>query len=125
MPRSRTVRPNRLLALAYAAAISACGSNSTAPASNPCNGRGANVVVNANDNLRFDPANLTISAGQTVCWQNVGTPFHTVTSDDGTTFNSDLGAGAFFVHTFATVGSFSYHCIPHRAVGMVGSVVVQ
>ncbi|MGH7531123.1 MAG: cupredoxin domain-containing protein [Gemmatimonadales bacterium] len=118
------MRLNRVLALTAAATTLACSEDSTAPA-NPCDGRDADFVVNATDNLRFEPATLTIAPGQTVCWQNRENEFHTVTSDDGTTFNSNLGAGAFFVRTFGTAGSFPYHCIPHLDQGMVGTVTVQ
>jgi len=113
-----------LLAVRVTAAGVACSDDSTGPAG-ACAGRGADFVVDGTDGLRFSPANLTIAAGQTVCWQNRGTQFHTVTSDDGTTFNSNLGAGAFFVRTFATAGSFPYHCIPHLPNGMVGTITVQ
>lgn len=119
------MRSPRLLAIGVTLTALACGGKNATGAAGPCDGRGADFVVNANDNLRFDPANLTISAGQTVCWQNRGIEGHTVTSDDGTTFNSDLDPGEFFVRTFTAAGSFPYHCIPHFAQNMVGSVVVQ
>lgn len=125
------MRLTRLLAIGVAATTLTCGDDPTGPASNACEGRGADFVVDATDGRRFVPADVTISAGQSVCWQNVGTDFHTVTSDDGpgssddgTTFNSNLGAGAFFVHEFATAGSFPYHCIPHLP-DMVGTITVQ
>jgi plastocyanin len=124
-------RLTRLLAIGVTAAGVACSDDSTGTAG-ACAGRGADFVVDGTDGLRFSPANLTITAGQTVCWQNRGSQFHTVTSDDGpgsaddgTTFNSNLGAGAFFVRTFATAGSFPYHCIPHLSNGMVGTITVQ
>src|SRR5207249_3091704 len=44
----------------------------------------------------------------------------------GTTFNFGpfaIGQSASF--TFASSGTFGYHCIPHRAMGMVGSVQVD
>ena len=127
------MRMTLLLAIGVAAAALACGDDATGT-SGPCDGLLANFVVDATDGRRFSPANLTISAGQTVCWQNRGAVPHTVTSDDGggpgtsddgTTFNGNLGAGEFFIHTFATAGSFPYHCIPHLAQNMVGSVTVQ
>jgi len=125
------MRLTALVGIGVAVAALACSNDSTG-AAGACDGRGADFVVDGTDGLRFSPANLTIAPGQTVCWQNRGTQFHTVTSDDGpgtaddgTTFNSNLGAGTFFVHTFAAAGSFPYHCIPHLANGMVGSVTVQ
>ena len=44
----------------------------------------------------------------------------------GTTFNLGpfaIGQSAKF--TFATAGTFGYHCIPHRAMGMTGTVQVD
>jgi plastocyanin len=36
-----------------------------------------------------------------------------------------LNAPATFAHTFATAGTFGYHCTFHQSLGMVGSVVVS
>ena len=91
-----------------------------------CAGTAANFTVNAGPTaLSFSPQPLTISAGQTVCWQNTGSNSHTVTSNDGTSFNANLGPGTIFSRTFSTAGSFPYHCIPHQASGMTGTITVQ
>jgi plastocyanin len=43
----------------------------------------------------------------------------------GGTFDSGtLNAPASFDHTFATAGSFPYHCVFHESLGMVGTVMV-
>jgi plastocyanin len=98
-----------------------CGS-STMPA-NSCGSSGANANVNATDTKVFSPSQTTITHGQSVCWQNNGAATHTVTSDDGTSFNTGLPSGQIFVHTFPTAGSFPYHCTVHA--GMTGTITVN
>ena len=72
----------------------------------------------------YQPKTLTVKKGDSVEWdwtdQNAS---HTVTADDGS-FDSGLcGAGTRFIVTFASAGSFTYHCTIHAA--MTGSVTVQ
>jgi len=62
---------------------------------------------------KFDPAEITVPAGTTVTWQNSGQQAHTVAADDGS-FKSDyISPGGSFQHTFATAGTYAYHCEPH------------
>jgi plastocyanin len=74
--------------------------------------------------IKFEPANVTIDAGQTVTWTNDDSVGHDVTGDD---FKSgDPGAmqnGDTFEHTFDTAGTFDYVCTVHP--GMEGSVTVK
>src|SRR5262245_15263979 len=80
----------------------------------------SNVVFN---NFSFTPKTVTIHVGDTVVWTNAGGS-HTVTGDGA---DPICGTGTVPVscsHTFAEAGTFAYHCIPHRSLGMVGSVVV-
>ena len=64
-------------------------------------------------NMAF-PAKITVKKGATVKWFNKDGYAHTVTSDDGTTFDSgNLAAGATFSYTATTVGTFPYHCELH------------
>ncbi|WEL22229.1 Halocyanin [Halorhabdus sp. BNX81] len=97
----------------------------------------------------FDPKELTVSAGDTVAWEFASGEPHTVTAyDDGIPadaeywasgdFDSEAAArkgwengegaiqsGQSYVHTFETTGEHEYVCIPHEAVGMVGTVIVE
>jgi plastocyanin len=69
------------------------------------------------------PAKITVKKGSTVKWFNKDGYAHTVTSDDGTTFDSgNLAAGATFSYTANTVGTFDYHCKVHS--NMKGTLVV-
>lgn len=71
----------------------------------------------------FKPGVLTVAVGATVTWTNRDGVGHTATADDGSTFNSGpLGSGETFSFTFATAGTFAYHCAIHPR--MTASVVV-
>ncbi len=73
-------------------------------------------------NMAF-PATTTVAKGTTVTWHNADAFAHTVTSDDGTTFNSGSVAGnGSFSYVANTAGTFAYHCNIHS--GMTGSLVV-
>ena len=109
------------LAMAVALAAAGCGS-STSPA-NSCGSAKADANVNTTSSNNFSPSGTTIVHGQTVCWQNNGSVAHTVTSNDGTSFNSDLPTGQIFLHTFPAAGSFPYHCSIHS--GMTGTITVN
>ncbi len=71
----------------------------------------------------FVPSSITIDAGDTVIWNNLG-GFHSVTGDDpaeplcGEDFPSSC------TNTFLVPGSYAYHCIPHGGIGMTGIVHV-
>jgi len=81
----------------------------------PCDGQGADVVVNANASLRFSPESILITTGKKVCWQNTASFPHTVTSDTGTVLSSgNVAGGGFYVHTFASTGTVAYHCTMNR-----------
>ncbi len=75
----------------------------------------------------FHPDTLHVPAGATVTWINCETPPqepHTTTSDTTGIWSSvDLNPGDRFSHTFATPGSYPYHCIPHEAF-MRGAIIV-
>lgn len=85
----------------------------------------------------FTPANVTINAGQTVCWINTGGAPHTVSSNksSGQAFtcapvsseefeSGVLTSGDTFDHTYITPGNYAYHCEIHGC-GMAGTVTVN
>ena len=60
------------------------------------------------------PATTTVKVGSTVTWTNNDAFAHTVTSDDGVSFNSgSIDYGKSFSYPANTVGSFAYHCNFH------------
>ncbi len=73
----------------------------------------------------FQPPMVTVKAGGTVTWTNPkGNEIHTVTADDGKSFDSNvLSAGDMFNHTFLAPGTFAYHCTLHNWMKGVVTVV--
>jgi plastocyanin len=82
------------------------------------------IVPDPNTVGRFTPNNMTVKVGQSIEWDwqdpNVA---HTVTSDDGSTFDSCLqNKGYKFVVTFNQAGTIPYHCTIHPL--MIGTITV-
>jgi plastocyanin len=71
----------------------------------------------------FQSAVITVTAGTTVRWTNIGAVTHTVTSDTSLWDSGDLVTGGVFSRTFTTPGTYDYHCAYHAA-SMKGKVVV-
>ena len=75
----------------------------------------------------FDPQNVTINVGDTVCWTSlVGD--HTTTSDldQAEYWNSgDINDGMTFCFTFTVSGNFTYHSSFPEDAGQVGWILVQ
>ena len=72
----------------------------------------------------FAPASLTVKVGSSVTWTNKDSATHTVTWDDGSQGSGSLTAGgAPYTQTFATAGTFAYHCSIHSS--MKGTIVVE
>jgi plastocyanin len=70
----------------------------------------------------FQPASVELATGGTVTWTNTGQAPHTVTADDGSFDSGTLSPGATFSQTFATAGTFTYHCNIHPQ--MTATVIV-
>jgi plastocyanin len=80
-------------------------------------GAGASTVQ-VDDNV-FEPEEITVSTGDTVTWEWVGSEPHNVVGDD---FESEMQTEGTFEHTFDTEGTFDYVCQVHP--GMEGVVEV-
>jgi plastocyanin len=98
-------------------AIAAC-STSEPNGTCPNSGSAATVTIT---NAGFSPASVTISVGQSVCWQNNTGVAHTATSDDSTSFSGVIGVNGTYTHTFGVAGFFPYHCtvLGHNETGLV------
>jgi plastocyanin len=83
----------------------------------------AGTVNVAISGFAFDPATITIKAGQSVTWTNKDGVVHTVTADDHSWTSGDIANGQTFTQTFSTAGTYKYFCAVHP--NMVGTVVVQ
>lgn len=86
----------------------------------PSAGTGSAVSI---VNFSFQPVTITISVGTAVTWTNTASTGHTVTADDGSFKSNTLGSGVTFSQTFATAGTFTYHCSIHPS--MKGTVTVH
>jgi plastocyanin len=83
----------------------------------------AGATAVAIKDFAFSPATATAAAGSKVTWTNSDTTAHTVTFDDGSADSGNLAPGSTFDHTFATAGTFAYHCTIHSQ--MKGTVTVS
>jgi plastocyanin/predicted extracellular nuclease len=80
----------------------------------------------------FTPSSLTITAGDTVTWNNTSGS-HNVDGRTATypanpaSFYSGSASGSSWTYsyTFTTAGSYTYDCTPHVGFGMVGTVTVN
>jgi plastocyanin len=86
-------------------------------------GPGPTGDVTVGNNV-FTPATLNVDVGRTVTWVwSPGGVNHNVTFDDGSPGSATQSSGN-FQRTFATAGSFAYHCTIHGAAVMHGVVNV-
>lgn len=136
-------RGARLLGLFFVSVAFGCGGKSmTAPAGNSSSGSsspGPSSSLTASIGVQdagFTPSVDTVRLGTAVTWTNGGMQAHTVTSDGGLFDSGQLGGmstsdpygygsaspGGSFQRTFATVGSYPFHCSNH--VWMTGTIVV-
>ncbi len=74
-------------------------------------------------NMSFQPANLTIAAGDTVVFANQDNAPHTATDDAGAFDTGRLTNGQSAHLTFPSTGQFAYHCDIHRM--MKGTITVS
>jgi plastocyanin len=129
------MRHARLAALIFPAvlALAACSGSSTPtptalPSSAPPPAASAAPPAAAGSTVSiasfsFQPAALTVAVGTTVTWTNNDSARHTVTADDGSFKSGTLGKGGTFSQTFATPGTFAYHCAFHSS--MTATITVQ
>lgn len=110
-----------LVALTLLAVVGALAAGCGGGKSSSDGGQASGTAVTI-DNLAFSPATLNVKAGQQVTWTNKQGIAHTVTADAGA-FDHQMPTGATFSFTFATAGSFPYHCSIHPS--MHGTITVS
>lgn len=96
-------------------------------------------MVTDGSDFYFDPIGLFVEPGTTVTWVNasgahsstayvegVGGAAVTRIPQEAEGWNSETisEVGSTFQHTFDVEGTYDYFCIPHKANGMVGRLVV-
>ena len=94
----------------------------------PGNAQTVMIITDSSGSFAFSPATLTIKAGTAVTWKNTTTASHTVTSDDGKSFDSGTSnpitaQTGTFSFNFTTAGTFAYHCAIHPF--MKATIIVQ
>ena len=125
--------------MAVTVGVAACGGNDTetseaAPSvSEPDNetSKAASTTVAIKD-FKFEPADVSVAAGESVRWENADQFLHTVTSGDTSgevnkpdgKFDKPLdGTGKTATVSFDEPGTYSYYCKQHNA--MNGTVTVR
>jgi plastocyanin len=73
--------------------------------------------------MAFNPSTRSVAAGTTITWTNKDAITHTVTSDINLFDSGSIPANGTYSHSFATAGTFTYHCTIHPT--MTASVVVN
>lgn len=109
-------------------AVAACSKSKSDPTpttptkpTDPTNPGGSGNAVSIK-NFAFSPATITIKKGESVTWTNSDSAPHTATEDAGVFDSGSLATGAKFSKSFATVGTFTYHCNFHS--NMVNAKVI-
>ena len=110
-----------VIVLAVAVLAAACGGGSSASTTATSAAAGGTQV--SIKGFAFNPASVTVKAGESVTWTNQDGTTHTVTADNGGFDSGNVADGATFSFTFAKAGTYPYHCSIHSS--MKGTVVVQ
>jgi plastocyanin len=108
-----------------------CGDDSSptspSPSDPPPSGNNVTVAITQGAEFRardaFGANPLSVPVGSTVVWANSDGTSHDPTSDTGAFAIPSIRSGGQGSFTFATPGSFPYHCGFHP--NMVGTIVVQ
>ena len=140
-----------VVAVGAAIAMSACGGENAAPAAGamaPITGTTHEVkMVGDGTGYRFEPADITVKAGDGIKFVFVSGGPHNVAFDAATIAPAAktvlaanmpeqqgelagkmmLAAGESYTVSFAGMpaGTYDYYCTPHLAMGMKGKVTVQ
>ena len=74
-------------------------------------------------NFAYQPADLTVNAGDTIVWKNTDIVSHTVTAADGSFDSGEIKAGKSWKLLAKKTGTFAYACSPHP--NMRGKLTVK
>jgi len=102
------VRARRAVSLALAGGL-ACVSDRPSTGPEPPSSGNAVAIMN----FAFVPPSLSVPSGTTVTWTNQDDVTHTVTADDGKSFDGSLNPGQTFQFTAVTPGTYTYFCRLH------------
>ncbi len=129
MHRKPSLASVTILLLAVLALIAVARLLSHASAGQPANSGSAppKVVRVVIRDFKFEPATVTVDAGDTVEWKNEDTVAHTATADDEAqkpAFDSGtIHTGAAWRYVARKKGTYNYICTRHP--NMKGKLIVQ
>jgi plastocyanin len=130
MPRSiRWLAALGLGAGLFAGTLAGCSerNGATGPSEGECsfplNDEIAGSTLVVMNRFAFRQSEIRVPVGGRVSWVNCDQESHTSTADAGAWTSPLLAPGDAFTQTFATAGTFTYHCEPHDF--MTGRVVVE
>jgi len=86
------------------------------------------VQMGANGNLVFEPAEVSIAAGESVHFVNNMLPPHNVVVEDHPELSHEglaFAPGESFDIAFPDAGDYTFWCAPHKGAGMIGTVHVS
>ena len=86
------------------------------------------VTMGSNGNLVFDPAEISVSAGDTVHFVNGMLPPHNVIVENHPELSHEgllFAPGESFDITFTEAGDYTFWCAPHKGAGMIGTAHVS
>jgi quinohemoprotein ethanol dehydrogenase len=89
------------------------------------NTQGGDVIFNGTVDMQdydYFPRRVSVPAGTTVSWANVGAVIHTATDSKGNWDTGDIRSGETGSVTLSSAGTYNYSCTPHP--WMIGQVVV-
>ncbi|HEV7704692.1 MAG TPA: plastocyanin/azurin family copper-binding protein [Gemmatimonadaceae bacterium] len=133
-------RTNHVCAFLVLAAAVACGGGGSAssdggvtgPVNNPPPANGSTTALTVTNN-KFTPAHDSVAVGSTLTWtwnSCTGDGYggsmctsHSVQFDDAGG-SSEIQDSGTFSRTFASAGTYTYHCAVHGAA-MAGTVIVK
>ncbi len=75
----------------------------------------------------YEPLSLTLPAGSTVVWNQMGIIEHNVVAEEGSFQSSLLTRGETFEHMFSAPGRYPYYCSLHGGPGgkgMAGAIII-
>jgi plastocyanin len=132
-------RANTVLVFLFSASVFACGGGGSASdqmtgpgQAPPPPATGSTTSLQVSNN-KYTPARDSVAAGSTLTWtwnSCTGDGYggstctsHSVKFDDGGA-SSDIQESGTFSRTFATAGTYTYHCAVH-GTAMAGTVIVH
>ncbi len=119
------------LTVALLGALIGCGSSYSTPSgpsptpSGNTSGTAVSIVRGAagQTTTAYAPNPITVAVGGSITWTNNDNTSHTSTANNNSWNSGVIAPGGKYTMTFASAGSFAYHCTIHP--GMVGKVTVR